>query len=237
MIEGATMIERGWADVVIAGGTGSRMTLNSMLYRGTKSLSRKTGDPTKASRPFDSERDGMVVGEGAGAIVLESQEHAIKRGAKPIAELVGWSRTHAAIGSEAYSKRIASCYQQCLQVCRPKIKNGAIGHLNAHAAGLVDRDVQEGRAIQEVLPGVPVTAMKGNFGNLGPGTSVIETAGSLLALQQNQLPKTLNLTSLDSELEGLNVVNTDSVSPGETFLKSSLSFTGQIASAVFKKSQ
>ena len=82
LIESASVIERGWSDVMIAGGAGSRISLTPRVYRGDVKLSHSKGDPTQASRPFDARREGLVNGEGAGVVILESREHAEARGAE-----------------------------------------------------------------------------------------------------------------------------------------------------------
>ena len=92
LIEAADLIKRGVVDVVISGGTGSQMALTAMLYRGIGNLSNRIAEPEAASRPFELDRDGTVIGEGSGVLVLESAEHAAKRGIEPVARLAGWSR-------------------------------------------------------------------------------------------------------------------------------------------------
>ena len=94
LIEAADVILRGAADVVLTGGTGSQMELSTILTRGSRTLTKRIHEPEKASRPFDRDRDGMVAGEGAGALVIESAEHAKARGATPLVRLAGWSRTY-----------------------------------------------------------------------------------------------------------------------------------------------
>ncbi len=103
LVEGADLILRGVADVVVTGGTGSQMEMSAMLTRGCHMLSQRIHDPEHACRPFDRDRDGMVNGEGAGALVLESAEHAKARGAVPLARLAGWSRSFQSPGDCAVS--------------------------------------------------------------------------------------------------------------------------------------
>ena len=117
IIEGMDIIRRGAADIVVVGGTGSRLSLVSMLYRGVQNLSNRVFEPERASRPFDADRDGLVAGEGAGALIIESKQHALNRGAQTYAELVGYSRTHCARDDkrfvEALTQNLNTVVDQC----------------------------------------------------------------------------------------------------------------------------
>jgi len=181
LIEAASLIKRGAADVVVAGGTGSKMAVTAMLYRGTQLLSNRIDEPEKASRPFDVDRDGMVVGEGSGALVLESARHAQARGAPILATLAGWARSFLDPNSDQFGDALAANY-------RASIKNASlqaqdIDCVNAHASGSLIYDQIEATAIRNVLADKPVVAHKGNFGNTGPGTSILELIGGVLAKQ------------------------------------------------------
>ena len=115
LIEAADLIRRNAVDVVLTGGTGSQMALTAMLCRGAGNLTKQVSDPEKASRPFDRSRDGMVVGEGAGALVLESAEHAKARGATPLATLGGWSRSYRNANSDDFGAAIGKNYLDALR--------------------------------------------------------------------------------------------------------------------------
>lgn len=231
VIEAASLVTRGVADVVIAGGTGSQMALTAMLYRGTDSLSQSAGEPTQASKPFDKNRDGMVVGEGAGVVVLESLEHATARGATPLAEFAGSSRLFC---DPETGDRVAGI-ESSLRIATEdaKLTTDQIGLVNASASGDLDGDRFEAQAIHNVFGDVPVTAHKSNFGNLGPGTSVVELIGGLLGLKHQKIPPTINYQSADPQCP-VNIVRQAEDLKQKSFIKTSYSATGQIATVVFK---
>ncbi len=234
LIEAATVIQRGACDAVVAGGTGSLMELTSVLYRKGKQLSQRIDDPTKASRPFDVDRDGMVVGEGAGAIVLESAEHAARRGAIPLAKIRGWSRGYRNIDSPDFSTAIQNGFEAALTASH--LRASEIDFVNANACGTEKGDSSEAIAIRNVFDDVPVVANKGNFGNLGPGTSSVELVASVLAIRNGIVPGTLNLESNSPDCPvnaDRNSIHLSQLGTAKA-LKSSVSSTGQIASIVLE---
>jgi 3-oxoacyl-[acyl-carrier-protein] synthase II len=231
VIEAASLVTRGVADVVIAGGTGSQMALTAMLYRGTDLLSNFQGDAAAASKPFDKNRDGMVVGEGAGVVVLESLEHATARGATPLAEFAGASRLFC---DPISGDRVAGI-ESSLQIATEDagMTTDQIGVVNASASGECEGDRFEAQAIANVFGDVPVTAHKSNFGNLGPGTSVVELIGGLMGLQQKKIPPTINYETADPQCP-VNIVQQAEDLKQSSVIKTSYSATGQIATVVFK---
>jgi 3-oxoacyl-[acyl-carrier-protein] synthase II len=154
-------------------------------------LSRRQQAPEQASRPFDRDRDGMVVGEGAGVFVLEEREHARRRGARVYAELVGFG---AAFDRHRNGAGLARAIRVAL--AEAGIGPDDIDHINAQGFSTVAEDAWEARGLQEVFadcrPPVPVFAAKSYFGHLGAGSGTAELAASLLALEHGQLPPTLN---------------------------------------------
>lgn len=235
IIEAASLIKRGVADVVLAGGTGSQMALTAMLYRGTELLSKNIHAPLSASRPFDANRDGMVVGEGAGVMVLESKAHAIKRGANIIATFKGWSRLFSDPTASAGQKKEAAIESSlALAIKNAGMSVADIGMVNASASGVIDEDRLEAKAIRAVLGDVPVTAHKSNFGNLGPGTSVVELIGGLLAIDRGHIPPTINYQDADPNCP-VDVVSQARDLTKLSVAKTGFSATGQIASVVFAK--
>jgi len=233
LIEAATVIQRGMCDVVITGGTGSIAELTSMLYRGNDLSTRYKDHPESASRPFERDRDGMVAGEGAGAIVLESASHAAARGAIPLAKIAGWSRRFCQPTAMDLHDAIQAGFENALEASGKRVSD--IGSINASAAGFRNLDAAEGKAIGNLFPGVPVVAHKSNFGNLGPGTSTVELIAAIQSLQHEIIPATLNYDHADPACP-VNV-NRDSVELkfGTSILKSSVSTTGQFASLVLDK--
>lgn len=234
LIEAADLIQRGVADVVVAGGTGSQMALVSTLYRGVDLLSTNINHPEQASRPFDQNRDGMVVGEGAGAIVLESKEFAEKRGANILAKVGGWSRGYHRLDSPGFSADLE--YHLATAMGRAQLTAEQIDLVNANAMGTLAGDAQEAIAINNVLGDTPVVAYKSAFGNLGPGTSMVELIASILSIKNQQVPPSLNCSTVADDCP-VQVLTEDSptLTNVSSVLKSSYSATGQIATIVVQK--
>ena len=232
LIEAADLIGRNAVDVVLAGGTGSPMALTAMLCRGAGQLTKQVSNPEKASRPFDRSRDGMVVGEGAGALVLESAEHAKARGATPLATLGGWSRSYRNANSNDFEAAIGNNYLDALR--HSGLTPQSVGLINANASGSIQGDRDEAGAINRVFGSdVPVVAHKSNFGNVGPGTSMLELIGGVLSKQFGVCPGTINCENLDPDFK-INVQSRTTHLQSDVILKSSFSSTGQIASIVLR---
>ena len=234
LLEAATLIQRGVADVVVAGGTGSQMTLVATLYRGVAMLSNRINEPDQASRPFDQDRDGMVNGEGAGAIVLESKEFAEKRGANILAKIGGWSQGYHRLNSSGFPADLE--YHLGTAMKRAGLSAKDIDLVNANASGSLAGDAQEALAIKNVLGDTPVVAYKGAFGNLGPGTSMVELIASILSLKNQQVPPSMNCPNVAADCP-VQVLNCDSpqLTRVNNVVKSSYSATGQIATVVIQK--
>jgi 3-oxoacyl-[acyl-carrier-protein] synthase II len=185
-------IGRNQADFFLVGGGESKINPLSMARQCLfQPLSRRNDNPQKACRPFDRNRDGMVLGEGAGVLVLEELEHARRRGANIYGEVVGFG---AAFDRKKNGAGVARAIRAALAEAR--IGPDAIDHINAHGCSTVEADVCEARALCEVFAGckppVPVFAAKSYFGNLGAGSDTTEIIASLLAFQHGLLPPTLN---------------------------------------------
>jgi len=230
IIEGADLIRRGAADVVVAGGTGSRMALTSMLYRGREELSHRILEPEKASRPFDIDRDGLVAGEGAGAVILESLSHAEKRGKTPYGRLLGASSSHCDRSNARFEEALSVNIQSALKHSDMKAK---IGHVNAHADARVQNDRIEAQGIHDALGNTLTCSNKGNFGELGPGGSAVELVSMILSARDKIVPATLNLDHLDPACP-VNASNQNESVESNSAIKISISSTGQIASLVFE---
>ena len=227
IIEATDLIQRGTADAVITGGTGSLMATTGMIYRGLSRLSNRIDEPARASRPFDRDRDGMVVGEGAAAFVLEREDFALARGAKPIARIVESCRSFYPSG-DGLANAIAHNLKQV--VTRSGLATEDIGHLNANGFSTIRDDVIEAEAIRNALGDIPVIVPKSVFGNLGPGTGAIELLASIEACRTGHLPPALNVDQQD-DLCPINLVTDDGVtSDKSTGLSINFTGTGQIAS-------
>ncbi len=225
IIEGATLIQRGLADVVFAGGTGAPSSITGVLYHGQEHLSKRIHDPEGACRPFDSERDGQVVGEGAGAVVLESESHAKARDANILCRLGGWNRNFCT-KKDQFADALTHNFRATLESA--DFPGESIGHVNANGFGGISEDRMESEAIHAVFGSQPVLASKANFGNLGPGTGVIELIVSILAIQEMVLPPAINFKSTNDC--AIQLIPEAHQLDNPSCVKQSFSRTGQIAS-------
>jgi len=199
IVEAARAIQRGQADLMIAGGASSRMHPMIWSHEQLRQYSQRVDNPAAASRPFDAQRDGMVNGEGAGAFVLESRESAEARGARILARFRGFGRTfeprsngHPLLGTAIHRAIQTALVESGLQPAE-------IGHVNAQGTSTAWDDHIEAVAIHNTLGDVPVTAPKSYFGNLGAGSGAVEMAVSVLGLEKGQIPPTLNYTFPDPQ--------------------------------------
>jgi len=232
IVEAAHIIGRGRADVMIAGGTGSRLAITPLLYRGDANLSHRVADPAAASRPFDADRDGMVIGEGSGAFVLESREHATSRNARIYARVMGWGEgfewrwKSPRLTGDGFRIAIRTALR------KTGLTPDQLDHVNAHGLGTVQDDPLEAQAIRDCLGDVPVTAPKSFFGNLGAGGAAVEMAASVLAFEEKRVPFTLNYKTPDPACP-VNVIQQEPkpLSPRPA-MKLSQSGTGQTVALV-----
>jgi 3-oxoacyl-[acyl-carrier-protein] synthase II len=166
--EGLELIRRGDADVVIAGSSEAPITPLSMAgFSAIRAVSRYNGDPAHASRPFDGGRDGFVMSEGAGAIVLESEEHAAARGAEPIAAVSGYGRTTDAYHVTAPDEQGRGVERAMLRALEDSgLTAEDVGHVNAHATATPTGDGPETKAISRVMPHARVSGTKSMTGHL-----------------------------------------------------------------------
>ena len=215
-----------------AGGTGSRLNLTPLIHRGSCKMSLRNDDPAAASRPFDAARDGMVNGEGAGASVLESREHAVARGAKILARVLGDSLmfdtqlTGSAERDDGFHRVIRAALTSAA------LEPDQIGHVNAHGLSTREDDRDEAHAIRDCLGDVPVTAPKSFFGSLGAAGGSVETIVSLCAFAAGEIPVTLNYQTPDPQCP-LNLIHFEPrklAQPAALLLNKSGS--GQVAAVV-----
>jgi len=201
LMEATSVIQRGHADFMIVGGAGSRLNLTRLLWRSSKQLSHRIDEPESASRPFDRLRDGTVNGEGAAAFVLESRQHAERRGATPLAKVVGFAFASAfetpSDGFPREGTAIRATIRQAMRSADLSVEQ--LSHVNAHSFGGVLEDAVEAKAIHAELANTPVTALKSLFGNLSAGSGAVELAGSLLGLTRGFIPPSINYDSPDEE--------------------------------------
>ncbi|MEU5592521.1 beta-ketoacyl-ACP synthase II [Streptomyces sp. NPDC020298] len=200
------MIRTGRADVVVAGGTEAAIhPLPIAAFGNMMAMSKNNDDPQGASRPYDSGRDGFVLGEGAGVIVLESEEHAKARGARIYVEAVGQgisADSHHITQPEPSGNGIAHALQNLLD--NSDLKPAEVVHVNAHATSTPQGDVAEIKALRKVfgddVDHMAISATKSMTGHLLGGAGGIETVASVLALTKRLAPPTINLDELDPEV-------------------------------------
>jgi 3-oxoacyl-[acyl-carrier-protein] synthase II len=231
-------IQRGHANLMVAGATGTRIlpmqAIHALQTEQMAGLAEASdnGDPTKVCRPFDKNRTGMVAGEGAGMVVLEELQSARKRGATIYAEVIGLGSANVADATLR-----GKCDVALARAMKAALRDGGripaeVGHINAHGLSTTERDADEARAIREVFGAladrVPVTAPKSFFGNLGAGSAVVELAASVLALREGRLPRVLNYETPDPACP-LSIVNNDNIPAGRSFLNLSVTPQGQAA--------
>jgi 3-oxoacyl-[acyl-carrier-protein] synthase II len=188
------ILRRDGADFFLVGGADSKINPLSMVRQQMfRHLSRRNDDPASACRPFDKDRDGQVVGEGATVLAVEELEHARQRGATIYGEIVGFG---AAFDRGMTGRGLARAMRAAL--AHAEVPADAIDHVNAHGLGSPRFDAVEARAIAEVFGpyAVPVWAIKGNLGDLGAGCGPTELAASLLALVHGTVPATRNHTAI-----------------------------------------
>jgi len=239
--EAARVILRGQADVMIAGGTGSRthpalMISNEVTGAGERAavfgMSRRSDDPTTASRPFDAERDGMVSGEGAGAFILETRQHAERRGAKIIGRVLSFATAFECHRKGEFPTGTAIRQTIESSLDRAGLRPNQIGHVNANGLGTIHGDRIEAKAIHETVGDVPVTAPKSYFGNLRAGAGAVEMVASLLAFEKGVVPATLNYETPDPQCP-VNVISDGPIETTEsTALVLNHAYFGQAAAVV-----
>ena len=193
--EGVRLVRDGSADVVMAGGAEAAVTPVALAAFARMGALSGREDPALASRPFDADRDGFVMGEGAAFVVLESLEHALARGARIHGEVIGYARTCDAFHITAPAPGgagAAACMQLALDDAG--VDAGVIGHVNAHGTSTPLNDAAEAEAIAKVFgeAGVPVTSTKGVTGHLIGAAGSTEAVASLLALAHGEVPPTAN---------------------------------------------
>ena len=239
------ILERGDADVMIAGGSEAAVTPMSVGgFAAMRALSTRNDDPTRASRPFDKDRDGFVVGEGAGILILEELEHAKARGAKILAEITGYGMsadayhmTGIAPEGEGAQRSMKAALQDA------KLAPEQVDYVNAHATSTPLGDGNESLAIEAVFGDharshkLKVSSTKSMTGHLLGGAGGLEAGITVLALQHQQIPPTINLQEVDLECRLDYVPNVGRDAKIDAALSNSFGFGGINASLVFRRWQ
>ncbi|MDA1051641.1 MAG: beta-ketoacyl-[acyl-carrier-protein] synthase family protein [Planctomycetota bacterium] len=235
--EAYTTIARGSADAIIAGATGTRVhPLRSIHVVLQEPIANGSDDPTKLSRPFDRHRTGLVLGEGAGAIMLEELETAKARGANILGEVVGYGSSTVTdrFGVPQTEVAIRNVLRQSLRTSGLSLDE--VGHVHAHGLSTKQCDAAEAAAIQatfaERTSPVPVTAAKSYFGNLGAGSGIVEIVASLLAMQHGELFPILNYEEADADCP-INAAQSGAA-PGNSFINVNISPQGQAGAVAIR---
>ena len=204
---GLEMIRSGTADVVVAGGTEAVIhPLPIVAFAGMRALSTRNEEPERASRPYDTGRDGFVLGEGAGVVVLEAAEHARARGATVHAELLGAGMTSDAHHIAAPEPEgVGAARAVTLALADADVAADEVQHLNAHATATPLGDVAEARAVRSALgtatDRVAVSATKSMTGHLLGAAGAVEGIFAICAVRDRQAPPTINVDELDPEID------------------------------------
>jgi len=234
------IIQRGDADVMIAGGAEAAITPMSVGgFASMRALSTRNHEPERASRPWDKDRDGFVVGEGAGVLVLEALEHAQARGAHIIAEIVGYGMS----GDAYHITTPAPEHEGAFRVMRNAIRDakltpGDIGYVNAHGTSTPVGDGLEAAAVRNLFGEyrVPVSSTKSMTGHLLGGAGGLEAGITILALRDQILPPTINLENQDDDTVGMDFVpNVARRATLDYALSNSFGFGGTNSALVFKR--
>ena len=238
---GADLIALGRADVVVAGGTDAALhPMTVAAFGAMRALSTRNEDPATASRPFAPDRDGFVLGEGAGILVLERAEHAAARGAQALAVLAGSAVTADAF-DVARPEPSGTQQERALHLAleRAGLDAGRIGHVNAHATSTPAGDIVEAGVLSRSLPAAAVSATKSATGHLLGGAGGLEAVLTVMALRERWAPPTLQPAGVDPELIelGLDVVGPQgrSLSDLEAAASTSFGFGGHNVALVFMR--
>jgi 3-oxoacyl-[acyl-carrier-protein] synthase II len=237
--ESFRFIQRGDADVMIAGGTEAVITpLTIAGFSAMRALSTRNSEPTRASRPFDKGRDGFVMGEGCGLMVLESLEHAQRRGVRIYAELVGYG-----MSADAYHITLpaldGAVRSMRLSLEDAKMAPSEVEYVNAHGTSTPAGDTNETRALKEVFGErarkLAVSSTKSMTGHLLGAAGGIESVITVLTLSKGMVPPTINYETPDPECDLDYVPNTARAAQVHAALTNSFGFGGTNASLIFKR--
>jgi 3-oxoacyl-[acyl-carrier-protein] synthase II len=235
------IVKYGRADAMITGGVESVITRTCIAGFGAmKALSTRNDDPQKASRPFDRDRDGFVVGEGSGILIIESLEHALDRGARIYAEIVGYGMSgdgYHITSPPPNGEGASRCIQAALD--NAGIQPHQIGYINAHGTSTPLNDLYETRAIKatfgDAAGKVAISSTKSMTGHLLGGSGGIETVFTALAIRNKILPPTINLENPDDECDLDYIPNVARQTEVEYAMSNSFGFGGTNASLILKR--
>lgn len=235
------LIARGDADVMLAGGCDSRLDPQLLVaYSAMKAVSSSVRPPAEVSRPFDADRDGFVLGEGAAVLLLESYRRAKRRGARIYAEVTGYGSSFDAFGitrPEPEGKGAALSMTSALR--EAKLDAAEVDYINAHGTSTRLNDLMETMAVKRVFghraPSIPMSSQKSMIGHLIGASGAVEAAATAMALERGVVPPTINLAKPDPECDLDYVPNTARELPLRAAMSNSFGFGGQNASLVLER--
>ncbi|MEZ4698232.1 MAG: beta-ketoacyl-ACP synthase II [Rhodothermales bacterium] len=242
IMDALNYIRLGHAKIIVAGGSEAPITPASVGgFSSMKAMSTRNDEPAAASRPFDVNRDGFVMGEGAAALILEDYDHAVARGARIYAEVAG-----AAMTADAY--HITSTHPDGLGAKHAmdralkdaRMRRDDVQHLNAHATSTPVGDISEMRAVADLfgdqLSDLHISATKSSTGHLLGAAGAIEAIASILSIRDQRIPGVINLDEPDPELpSGLQIVRETRDVPLTAAMSNTFGFGGHNATVVFRK--
>lgn len=237
------MIRRGVQDAVITGGAEAAITpLGVGGFAAMKALSTRNDEPERASRPFDAERDGFVIGEGSGILILEEREHALTRGAKVYAEIIGYAANgdaHHMTAPAPEGEGAARCMRLALKDAG--LTPAEVSYINAHGTSTEYNDANETTAIKTVFgesaAKLPVSSTKSMTGHLLGAAGAVEGVYSVLALHHGMIPPTINYENPDPQCDLDYVPNQARKAAIEVALSNSFGFGGTNACVIFRRAQ
>ena len=229
------LIRNGLQECVVCGGAQEANMYSVAAFDGIQSFSVREDEPTKASRPFDRDRDGLVPGGGAATLVVESHEHAVKRGAPILAEIVGWG--FSGNGDHISTPNIdgpARSLELCLR--HAGLRPEEIGYINAHATSTRIGDAREAQAIARLFGGLqtPVTSTKSQTGHEMWMAGASEIIYSILMMKNGFIAGSLNFETPDEDTAGINVLPERRETHFDTFLSNSFGFGGTNSTLIIK---
>jgi 3-oxoacyl-[acyl-carrier-protein] synthase II len=239
--EAAQVLLRGDADVILAGGSEAPIAkLGLASFAAARALSMRNDDPTRASRPFDANRDGFVLGEGAGILVLERLSHAKKRGVPIIAELLGYGSTSDAYHvTSPHPEGRGAIRAMQLAMANAQLTIDDVDHINAHATSTHIGDIVETAAIKQVFGSrayqIPITASKSMIGHLTAAAGAVEAVATVLTLRDQIIPPTINLDQPDAQCDLDYVPNVARNAQVRVALSNSFGFGGINAVIVLRR--
>jgi 3-oxoacyl-[acyl-carrier-protein] synthase II len=238
LIYGNKDIALGDFDVIIAGGSEAILTeIAASSFANMKALSRRNDEPKRACRPFDKDRDGFVIGEGAGVLVLESLEHALARGARIYAEIVGYTTNTDAYhitAPDPEARMVKKAIRESLNMAG--IEPGEVDYINAHGTSTPLNDKAEAVAIREIFGDhrVPVSSTKSMIGHLIGAAGAVEAIACAIAIERQIIPPNVNYETPDPDID-LNIITKPTPAKINVAMNNSFGFGGHNAVMVLKK--